>query len=180
MSSTLRNVALLSLCLVSAVVFASDVPATASAPLDAHLAKDADGTHVHVDLGGERNLVEFQVELFDDRGTSLSTYTIRPEDGKSFGSVMSLAFAPELASKIASARVTGIKAKPTGGTEKLFDKLLGATPASCAGMCNPTRIQCNNYCFCIGCVWATYSCTEENGCNATCDCHDCGDPGPWC
>ena len=177
MKPVLRSILVLSFLLLSVVALASDAPAITEPLVEAHLAKDADGTHVHVSLG-RKDVAELRVELFDERGTSIATYALRPEDGQSFGAVMSLAFAPAIGSKVASARITGISLRPLGGTETLFDKHLGAVPQSCAGQCNPTRIQCNNYCWCMGCVSATYSCTPESGCQAECNCLDCGSPPP--
>lgn len=55
-----------------------------------------------------------------------------------------------------------------------------STSASCAGQCSPTRLECNNNCFCFGCTSATYSCVDTGaGCQATCTCVDCTTPN-WC
>jgi len=167
--SVLRALSLVSICLLPVIAAAATA---AVAPVEMHLSKDGESTHVHVSIGST-DVVELRVELFDARGNSLGTYGVEPGEGDSFRSEVSFGFAPKIATKVESARVTGVSLRPSGDRQTVFNDLIKAVPRSCAGLCNPTRIQCNNHCFCEGCVWATYSCTEESGCQASCNCHDC-------
>lgn len=163
--------------LVVASLFALPLLADAArtSPVDAHFARsDEDGlAHVHITLNSE-DVTSVQVEVFDEAGESLQTYTVNTKDNGRARKSVSLKFAPALDPKIHSARVTGFTR--SSGTSRLFDTgVLKANPMlSCAGQCSYTRIMCNNDCFLAGCTSAFYECADHGaGCEWTCICLQC-------
>ncbi|HEY0158126.1 MAG TPA: hypothetical protein VGF28_12650 [Thermoanaerobaculia bacterium] len=174
-----RSLAVLSLSLLALTLGAAPPPDDiGKAAVVAHLAKgEGENARAHVQVQLHRSTVtDVTVELFDADGAVLHTYALKAREGTTYRPVMTVEVAPVFAAAAHSARVTAFSIRSAGEREAVFDTgLLNAVPVtSCTGMCSPTRIQCNNECFCAHCSSAIYSCTEvDNECVASCTCTDC-------
>jgi hypothetical protein len=170
------------LCLALSVVIAipaladvASVDASCSAGAEVQLIRDSELGTSHVQVSLKRtDLSEVTVRIYDKDGVALGTYSLYPHEAGGFRSELSIVFSPELSAKVDSARVIGFTSQAPGQKDQIFNTgLLGATRMSCAGLCNPTRIQCSFNCSQRNCTGSTYSCTEASGCEAICTCTGC-------
>jgi len=178
MKTTLRSLAVLSLCLLPLAASAAPAAEAADAPaVVAHLGKtegENARTHVHVELN-RADVTDVTVELFDSEGVSLHMYTLKPRQDGVYRPMTTIDVARVLAPRVATARVTAFSIS-SGAQEALFDTgIIKAQVNPCANQCDYTRIECHNDCFLAGCISATYSCTGELGsCVSNCNCLECG------
>ncbi len=177
MKSAWPRLAIFIVCLLPLTLGADPASVGASPPFEAHLAK-GDGcdpeAHVHVSLK-RLDVESLKVELFDADGTSIGTHALEPRKGKDYRTVFTINLSAAVSASVQTALVTAFTTRSGGKPIEHLDARLGAVPLTgCAGQCSPTRIECNNLCFCFGCVSATYSCTDTGGgCEANCQCQEC-------